>query len=403
MKGLAKDGKEANTVILKNKNGMSIELMDIGATWLSCKLPNDGRDVLLGVKSMDDFYKYKSAYLGVTAGRYANRIRNGSFTMMVNGGGGTEEKKIIQLSQNEYPNSLHGGICGFGERRWEIVSSSSIILGDDDGVEQKSQNNNDTVIFSLVSEDGDQGYPGSLMVEGRYHLNENNEVSIDYRAKLLNENENSTVVNITNHAYFNLDGVNVINENGILTHQLKIYADYFMPVENGGLPIPTIASSSTTTSKDCDVNNNDDEKKHSVKLLSLDKYPTFDFRFMKTIIKDFLQDEHQKLVHGYDHSFLLNKKVKEEEDSFFHHACELKSSDGQVSMHIKTNQSAIQVYTGNFLKGVLGKYTKDKYENHDGIALETQCLPDSPNWKIDECLLSGENIYRNHTVFSFNF
>ncbi|MBD1557205.1 galactose-1-epimerase [Vibrio sp. S9_S30] len=342
MKGVARDGKPAKVITLRNQLGMTVSLMDIGATWLTCRLPlaSGLRDVVLGVNNMDDFYR-QSAYFGASIGRYANRIANGRFKL--NG-------KEYQISQNQAPHSLHGGIDGFDKRRWRVEHS-----------------HNHSAVFSLISHHGDQGFPAELKVNAKYELSDDNRLIVEYSA----HSDQDTVINLTNHAYFNLDG-----DGDILNHTLNVHADEYLPVNSEGIPDSEPLSVIGTG---------------------------FDFHTAKCIKQDLLLDEGQQRVGGYDHSFILNGRRESVDDTpvSLIKACSLISSDATVALNISTNQEAIQVYSGNFLGGTLGK--GKEYNIHAGIALETQCLPDSPNRNPSACRLKAGSRYVNTTSFQFNF
>ncbi len=205
------DGEPAKVVELKNNTGMSVSFMDIGATWLSCRLPLVNgelrEEVLLGVGTMGSFM-HQQCYMGVTVGRYANRIANGLFEV---------DGEAFQVSTNQAGNCLHGGEEGFDKRRWNIESQS----------EQQ-------VTFSLLSEDGDQGFPGNLEVHVTYTLTDDNQVSIAYFAKT----DKATPVNLTNHAYFNLLGAEA--DLDCRSHRLTIAADQYLPTNEVGIPLGTL-------------------------------------------------------------------------------------------------------------------------------------------------------------------
>ncbi len=243
--GIAKDGLPAEVITLANANGVSATFMDIGATWLSCVLPleSKAKEVLIGVSSMDDFYR-QTAYIGTTVGRYANRIANGQFSLNNN---------VVQLKTNQAGNTLHGGPDGFDQRRWRVAHKTF-----------------NEVVFELRSEDGDQGFPGNLSVITRYLLNESNEVRIEYTATC----DAETVVGLTNHAYFNLS-----DDEQVLQHQVQIAADLYLPINETGIPLGDLAP----------VDNSH-----------------FDFRRLKPLAKGFLQDEQQRSAKGFDHAFLLD-------------------------------------------------------------------------------------------------
>ncbi len=173
----AYDGQPAKLIELTNRRGMRVVVMDIGATWLSCTLPmgDESREVLLGVSSMDDFVR-QGSYLGATVGRYANRIAGGELKI------GTQ---TYALSVNQAGNTLHGSVVGFDRRRWQITQQSA-----------------QHVTFQLLSADGEQGFPGNLHVAVTWELDEQGGVNIDKKATT----DRATAVNLTNHAYYNLDG-----------------------------------------------------------------------------------------------------------------------------------------------------------------------------------------------------
>lgn len=342
----ALDGNTANLIHLVNANGMTISLMDIGATWLSCTLPiNNGiREVLLRSPNMLEHNKH-TAYLGATVGRFANRIAKGKFEI---------DGIQYQLDINNGENALHGGLKGFDKRRWII--------------EDKSQQH---VIFSLFSEDGDQGYPGNLEVSVTFTLTDDNAVNIEYHANT----DKKSPVNFTNHAYFNLAGID--SNISVLEHSLQINAKHYLPTTETMIPTGELKPVQNTS---------------------------FDFTQTKIIGRDFLTDADQKIASGYDHSFIFAKEITNAKNI----VATLISPSQDVRMHIKTTKPAMQLYTGNFLKGNQG--VGKKIENHDGLALETQYFPDSPNQKqlcqdygINCIYLEPEVAYYHQTIYLFEF
>ncbi|WP_372880488.1 galactose-1-epimerase [Psychromonas sp.] len=337
---LAFDGRPAKLVKLQNKNGMSVTLMDIGATWLSCIIPvaEEWREVLLGVSTMADFKKH-STYMGATVGRYANRIAQGQFEI---------DGEHYQVETNQAGNTLHGGPEGFDKRRWEIA-----------------QENENSVEFSLISADGDQGFPGELQVSVRYQLSDDNQVVISYYATT----DKATPVNLTNHAYFNLSGA----ESGTdcRDHTLYINADSYLPTNDLGIPIdgpvPVEANS-------------------------------FDFRQPKVIASEFLSDAQQQAAKGYDHAYLLNTNYRRGEC-----AAQLCSADQRITLEVFTDKPAMQLYTGNWLAGT-PKRSGGEYMDYAGIALETQFLPDAPNhpeWQHPCSILQTDKKYVYQTTYQF--
>lgn len=337
----AYDGEAAQLVELNNAVGTRVVLMDIGATWLSCRLPlasGEQREVLLGVGAMEDFQR-QQGYLGVTVGRYANRIANGLFQI---------EGESYQVSTNQAGNCLHGGAKGFDKRRWQIVERS----------EQH-------VLFALHSKDGDQGFPGNVTVSVRYLLSDDNALHIDYLAT----SDKTTPINLTNHGYFNLNGTT--SELDARAHTLSIEADYYLPTTEVGIPLGDLVSVEGTS---------------------------FDFRQPKSVAADLLADTQQQQAKGYDHSFFLapEREVKAP-------IATLTSQDERVSVGVITTQPAIQLYTGNWLGGA-PRREGGEYQDYAGIALETQFLPDSPNhpeWPQPSCLLKPKEQYRQQTIYQF--
>ena len=246
---LAPDGLSYRLLTLRNSAGMVVTVMDWGATLLSARVPMPNgsvRETLLGCAS-PELYVNQAAYLGASVGRYANRIAKSRFSL--------EGKEYVLLpSQGE--NQLHGGPEGFDKRRWQIV-----------------QQNDCEVLFALESADGDQGFPGNLSATALFRLTEDNRISIEYRATV----DQPCPVNMTNHAYFNLDG----EQTDVRNHKLQILADEYLPVDEMGIPFEGLKAVTGTS---------------------------FDFRSAKTVAQDFLSDDHQRKVKGYDHAFLLQAK-----------------------------------------------------------------------------------------------
>ena len=339
-KEAASDGRLAQLFVLKNENGMRAVFMDIGATWLSCKVPvkNKLREVLLGQSTMADFEKQQS-YMGVTVGRYANRIANGQFKI---------DNTKYQVETNQAGNTLHGGPEGFDKRRWSVVEETT-----------------NSVEFSLVSPDGDQGFPGELTVNVKYLLTDDNEVVIRYNGSTTK----LTPINLTNHAYFNLLGAD--SEYLALDHILSINASEYVPTTDVGIPKG---------------------------LWKKVKDTNFDFTDPKVISQDFMLDKDQEKAKGYDHSFVLDKTCAKGEC-----AASLTSPDSLVTLHVLTTKPAMQLYTGNWLAGTPNRIGGD-YQDYSGIALETQFLPDAanhPEWPQPNAILSPSETYHYETCYQF--
>lgn len=334
------DGRPAQLVELINRHGMSIVLMDVGATWLSCRLPlaQESREVLLGVDTMANFVA-QGAFMGASVGRYANRIANARYCY---------QGEDVQVVASQGKNCLHGGAPGWSHRRWTLDSQ-----GDN------------FACFTIESEDGEQGFPGHVSASVRYELGEDNQVSITYQATT----DNSTPVNLTNHAYFNLMGA----ESGcdVLGHTLSIAASEYLPIDDTAIPLGQLAPVQGSG---------------------------FDFQQAKTIGQDLLKDDQQQASKGYDHSYWLNDECRNGQC-----AATLTSDDQQVVLQVFTAKPALQLYSGNWLQGTPGR-NGNEYQSYQGVALETQFLPDSPNhpeWDQQSCILLPEQEYNFTTVYQF--
>lgn len=335
----APDGKPFTIVTLNNSQGMQVQVMDWGATWLSCRFPVEEtvREVLLGCAQPQD-YLNQQAYLGATVGRYANRIAGAQIE---------QQNGPINLTPNQGTHQLHGGPDSFDQRRWDIIYQTI-----------------KSVTFRLISPNGDNGYPGNLQVDVTYTLTDTNKVDIRYQATV----DRGCPVNMTNHAYFNLDGVNHDSRE----HRLYINSDTFLPVDSEGIPNADLTP---------------------VADLSMD------FRQPKTLSQDFLQDKFQQQVSGYDHAYLLSEECRNGDKA----AALLWSSDNKVKMSVFTTKPALQLYSGNFLSGTPSR-DGGSYGNYAGIALESEFLPDSPNhpeWPQPSCWLTPGETYRSLTVYQF--
>lgn len=333
------DGENAQLFVLKNKQGMCVTLMDVGATWLSCEIPvgSKKREVLLGVSSMADHLR-QQAYFGATVGRFANRIAKGQFSIA---------GKNYQLHTNQGENTLHGGPQGFGKLRW--------------CAEQKGDN---AVSFSLYSADGDQGFPGNLQVKVNYQLSEDNTLTLTYQAVC----DKACPVNLTNHAYFNLMGSDAAQS--CLSHQLMIQAEQYLPTDEEGIPLGDFRAVQGTG---------------------------FDFTQLKVLGRDFLGDREQNLAGGYDHSFLIKKSAQNGRDI----AAQSISPDGRVILNVRTTKPALQLYSGNYLAGTPNR-SGGEYQNYAGFALETQFLPDAPNhpqWPQPSPILEAGETYSYQTSY----
>ncbi len=329
-------------VHLTNNNGLSVALSPFGATWLSCRIPvlgtDNGREILLSCQPEN--LPHQTAYLGATVGRYANRIKSAEFSL--NG-------KNYRLSANQdNQHTLHGGADNFSYRLWEVLEQS-----------------NNHVTFSLLSENGDQGFPATLSVKITYTL-EGNGVIIDYYA----DTDSNSICALTNHAYFNLDG-DTDSHTDIKKHQLFIPSGNYLPVDKEGIPCAGLTDVTDTP---------------------------FDFRQAKTITQNFSEVLKQAPTGGYDHSWYFGKNGIEKL------VAKLQSTDSQIGLSVYSTQPALHAYTGNFLAGAPNRYG-GVYENFAGIALETGCLPNSPNMPdfINDCFISTDIPYQHRSRYVFDW
>lgn len=336
---LAPDGLAYRLITLRNGAGMVVTLMDWGATLLSARVPlPDGsvRETLLGCRT-PQLYPQQTAFLGASVGRYANRISQSRFTLE-----GTEYRLVPSQGENQ----LHGGPEGFDKRRWRIV-----------------QQNDREVLFGIDSPDGDQGFPGNVSASALFRLTDDNRIRIEYRATT----DKPCPVNLTNHAYFNLDGA----QSDVRNHTLQLFADAYLPVGEDGIPVAGLKN----------VEGN-----------------SFDFRQAKPLAQEFLADDDQKKVNGYDHAFLLQSRGDVTQP-----AAHLWASDKKLKMTVYTTAPALQFYSGNFLAGTPSREPQP-YEAWQGLALESEFLPDSPNhpeWPQPDCVLRPGSEYVSVTEYQF--
>ena len=335
----APDGLPYRLLTLRNGAGMVVTLMDWGATLLSARVPmRDGsvRETLLGCASPEQ-YPEQTAFLGASVGRYANRIAKSRFEL--DGVG-----YALLPSQGE--NQLHGGPDGFDKRRWRIA-----------------QQNDSEALLTLHSPDGDQGFPGNCETSVHYRLTEDNRIAITYRATV----DKPCPVNLTNHAYFNLDG----DCSDVRNHRLQLLAQRYLPVDEMGIPQEGLKAVAGTS---------------------------FDFRTTKAIAQDFLADDDQRKVKGYDHAFLLDAH-----GDLSQPAAHLWSADEKLQMTVYTTAPALQFYSGNFLDGTPAR-EDGEYRAWQGLALESEFLPDSPNhaqWPQPDCILRPGEEYLSVTEYQF--
>lgn len=335
------DGKQTDLFVLKNKNGMEVCITNFGGRMVSIMVPDrDGKmqDVVLGFDSIQDYIKYPTDF-GATIGRYANRINQGKITV---------DSVTYQLPQNNYGHCLHGGPRGF---QYQVFDARP--LGEH------------SLELTYLSKDGEEGFPGNLTCKVIFTLTDDNAIDIRYSA----ETDRSTVVNLTNHSYFNLDGNPSLTNSDYL---LTIDADAYTPVDSTFMTTGEVASVEGT---DMDF-----------------RQPT---AIGTRINNDFLQLKYGK---GYDHNWVLNTRC---DDS---RACTtLESPRTGIVLDVYTNEPGIQFYAGNFLDGTVTGKKGIVYNNRAAVCLETQKYPDTPNkpeWP--SALLKPGEKYDSHCVYKFS-
>lgn len=343
--GKLADGTEIEAVELANDNGMFVRILALGATIQALHAPDrDGApgDVVLGYDDVAD-YLDKPQYFGATVGRYANRIDEGRFEL-----GG----KTYQLEQNDGANHLHGGLQGLDKVVWSISSASS--------------GSPASTTLTYTSPDGAGGYPGELDVVAIYSLDDEGSLTIEYRATT----DTKTIVNITNHAYFNLAGAT--GSRGILDHELTLNSDRYTPVDETLIPTGELRPVAGTP---------------------------FDFRNGRRIGQDVRDASNEQILYGrgYDHNFVIN-----DADGSMRRAASLYDAHSGRELEILTTAPAIQFYSGNFLDGTTVGKGERLYRQGDALCLEPQVYPDSPNQPaFPESTLEPGETYSNKMIFRF--
>ncbi|PWU00427.1 MAG: galactose-1-epimerase [Bacteroidetes bacterium] len=337
------DGKAISLVYLTNKSGVQVAITNYGARLISLIVPDkNGKltDVIVGSDKMVEFKSGKEGYFGAVVGRYANRIGHASFVL---------DGKKYSLAANNGPNSLHGGLKGFASVVWTINSQ-----------------NDSSVQLSYASKDGEEGYPGNLTAKVRYTLSSSNELKIDYEATT----DKKTVVNLTNHSYFNLNGQ---GSGSILQHTLQLNADHYTPVDSTLIPTGNIDAVAGTP---------------------------FDFT-KPTVIGSRIGEDNIQLKYGkgYDQNFVLNPSKNGE----LNFAARVTGDQSGIVMEVYTKEPGIQFYTGNFMQGAHTIKGGKKDDYRTAFCLETQHYPDSPNKpKFPSTILEPGKTYATSTVYKFS-
>jgi aldose 1-epimerase len=336
--------KAIDLFTLINKNGVVMKVTNYGGIITSLSVPDKDRkpsDVVLGYDSLSGYLK-SSPYFGAIIGRYGNRIAGGKFIL---------DGKKYQLALNNNGNTLHGGLLGFDKVIWKTTA----IEGDEPMLK-----------MTYLSKDGEEGYPGNLNIEVIYTLKNDNSIRIDFKATT----DKATVVNLTNHSYFNLSGNPRMD---ILSHDLIINAQSFLAVDKGLIP----------------------------KALTDVKNTPFDFTNVRRIGKsiDETSNEQIKLGGGYDHCWVLAKANQVKPNL----AATLIDSTSGRKMEVFTTEPGIQFYTGNFLDGINKGKSGIAYQKRAGLCLETQHFPDSPNQlAFPSTVLRPDQVYQTTTIYKFS-
>ena len=335
-------GQKTDIYFLKNSNNLTVAITNYGGRVVALIVPNkkgQPTDIVLGYDSLDHYLNKPEAYFGAIIGRYGNRIAKARFSL---------NNTVYKLAANNGPNSLHGGPAGFHNQVWTVNSYQA-----------------NQLVLSYLSKDGEEGYPGNLSVKVTYTLTNDNELKIDYEATT----DKTTVVNLTNHAYFNLNGQ---GDSTITDHELNIFASNFSAVDSTLIPVGAPVSVKGTP---------------------------FDFTNPKLIGKDIAADHIQiKNGLGYDHNFVLDKKSADDMVK----AAVVYSPLTGITMEVLTTEPAIQFYSGNFLDGSLAGKKGKKYLYRSAFCLETQHYPDAPNQlEFPSTQLEPGKKYQTATIYKF--
>jgi aldose 1-epimerase len=341
--GKTDDGQQMDLYTLTNKKGMEVSITNFGGTVVSIKVPDkDGKiaDVVLGYDDASG-YQGGKAFLGTTVGRYGNRIAKGKFML---------DGKTYTLPTNDGPNTLHGGLKGFNQKVWTAKDVSGPA--------------GQALQLTYLSKDGEEGFPGNLSVKVTFTLAENNQLKIDYSATT----DKDTVLNLTNHSYFNLSGQ---GEGDILGTELTLHASRFTPVDSTLIPTGELRSVTGTP---------------------------FDFTKPTAIGSRIEQDDEQlKFGKGYDHNWVVDGTP-----GMLRLAAKAYDPKSGRVLEVLTTEPGIQFYTGNFLDGTIHGKDGKVYNRRYAFCLETQHFPDSPNHpKFPTTELKPGGKYHSTTVFAF--
>lgn len=347
--GLALDGfsekvdeKEVKIYILSNSKGAEATIINYGAKIVSLSIPDKtGKltDVVLGHNNLAEYLNSEEPYFGAVCGRTGNRIAKGQFSL---------DGVTYKLAINNGPNNLHGGLKGFNAVVWDAV-----------------QTNNQTIELTYLSKDGEEGFPGNLSVKITYKLTDDNSLDITYEATT----DKATILNLTNHSYFNLSGE---GDSSVNDHILTIQASHYLPTDDTAIPYG---------------------KPEPV------KGTPFDFTTSHTIGERIDNDfEQLHFGKGYDHTFVLDKK-----DGEMALAVECYSPKSGIEMKIYTTEPGVQVYTGNWMSGNFEGKHGHRYPARAAVCFETQHFPDSINKpEYPSVILRPGEVFKSKTSHQFS-
>lgn len=342
--GTLPDGTAVELFTLINANGMEVRATNYGGIITTLLVPDgSGKlgDITLGMPSLDGYLK-NSPYFGAIIGRYGNRIAKAQFKL---------DDQTYKLPANDGPNTLHGGVKGFDKVVWQA--------------EPFEKEDSVGVIFTYTSKDGEEGFPGTLQTRVTYTLTDKNELSFDYHATT----DKPTVVNLTQHAYFNLAGE---GKGDVLSHEVMINADEYTPVNARLIPTGKLESVANTP---------------------------FDFR-NKMAIGAHINDDNEQIKRGggYDHNFVIKRK-----EPGLVLAARVAEPTTRRVMEVHTTEPGMQFYSGNFLDGSITGKSGQAYGKRSGFCLETQHYPDSPNQpEFPSTTLRPGEEYNSRTVYTFS-
>lgn len=336
------DEKHVSLYVLTNKNGAELTILNYGARIVSLMVPDKAGnmvDVVTGHNTIDEYLTSEEPYFGAICGRTANRIAKGEFTL---------DDKDYTLAINNGPNSLHGGIKGFNSVVWDA-----------------KQIGNQTLRLQYLSVDGEEGFPGNLTTTVTYTLTDNNWVKIEYEATT----DKATLINLTNHAYFNLSGA---GDQSIADHVLTIKADTYLPTDETAIPYGAPATVKETP---------------------------MDFTTPQTIGSRIGENFEQLIwAKGYDHTYILNKN-----EGAFDFALKCYSPKTGINMEVYTDQPGVQVYTGNWMTGNFEGKNGQRYPAQSAVCFETQHYPDSiHNPDYPTIVLRADEKFESKTIFKFS-